>query len=50
MAKRKHAAFEDVLPIPPSYYEKNFNGSPSKARIIEKPSIASTSSFKFGAE
>jgi hypothetical protein len=52
MGKRKHAAFEEVDPIPPSFlaYDKSFHSSPNKARIIEKPSIASTSSFKFGGE
>jgi serine/arginine repetitive matrix protein 2 len=52
MGKRKHAVFEEAeIPLPPFQpLEKSFHGSPNKARIIEKPSVASTSSFKFGGE
>jgi serine/arginine repetitive matrix protein 2 len=45
--KRKHAIFDG----PPGF--KGFNDyheSPNKARIVEKPSIASTSSHAFGGE
>ncbi|KAF9482957.1 hypothetical protein BDN70DRAFT_892146 [Pholiota conissans] len=46
--KRKHSAMQGLRMFkgkPLEEYE-----SPSKARIVEKPSIASTSSFQFGGE
>lgn len=45
--KRKHAMFQESQPY------KGFDGyhdSPNKARIVEKPSIASTSSYAFGGD
>ncbi|TFK33165.1 hypothetical protein BDQ12DRAFT_448473 [Crucibulum laeve] len=42
--KRKHSAFQPIKSYA-DYYE-----SPNKARIVEKPSIASTSSYQFGGE
>lgn len=41
--KRKHATAQDC-----KIYKNN--QSSNKARIVEKPSIASTSSFQFGGE
>ncbi len=41
--KRKHANVQEC-----KVYKNN--QSPNKARIVEKPSIASTSSFQFGGE
>ncbi|KAG6916979.1 hypothetical protein DXG01_004408 [Tephrocybe rancida] len=44
--KRKHSAIQ-----PRGFNAHNeYRESPSKARIVEKPSIASTSSFSFGGE
>ncbi|KAF8872637.1 hypothetical protein BD779DRAFT_1572174 [Infundibulicybe gibba] len=45
--KRKHSMFQDVQR---KGYGAQYADSPNKARIIEKPSIASTSSSKFGGE
>lgn len=43
--KRKHTTFRGA-----NKHEEPYQDSPNKARIIEKPSIASTSSYKFGGE
>ena len=45
--KRKHSLFQGAQPV--KLYDAGYD-SPNKARIIEKPSIASTSSYKFGGE
>lgn len=45
--KRKHAIFQGTQ-LYKGYDE--YRESPNKARIIEKPSIASTSSYTFGGE
>lgn len=42
--KRKHALFNDT-----KGYDSHYDSS-NKARIVEKPSIASTSSYQFGGE
>ncbi|CAA7271227.1 unnamed protein product [Cyclocybe aegerita] len=44
--KRKYSAFQELN----MYKKQNQYESPSKARIVEKPSIASTTSFHFGGE
>jgi serine/arginine repetitive matrix protein 2 len=46
--KRKHANLQDMV-YPPAYDDGNKDSS-NKARIIEMPSIMSTSSSKFGGE
>ncbi|KAH9487444.1 hypothetical protein JR316_0001520 [Psilocybe cubensis] len=46
--KRKHSAVQDLGSH--FYKGKEHYESPNKARIVEKPSIASTSSFQFGGE
>jgi len=45
--KRKHSLFQGAQPV--KLYDAGYD-SPNKARIIEKPSIASASSYKFGGE
>ncbi|KAF8957811.1 hypothetical protein BDZ97DRAFT_2061970 [Flammula alnicola] len=44
--KRKHSALQGIH----MYKGQDQYESPNKARIVEKPSIASTSSFQFGGE
>ncbi|KAF8959872.1 hypothetical protein BDZ97DRAFT_1666634 [Flammula alnicola] len=44
--KRKHSAIQGIQ----MYKGQDQYDSPNKARIVEKPSIASTSSFQFGGE
>ena len=45
--KRKHALFSDTQTK--KGYDSHYDSS-NKARIVEKPSIASTSSYQFGGE
>ncbi|KAF9527941.1 hypothetical protein CPB83DRAFT_855475 [Crepidotus variabilis] len=45
--KRKHSAIQQGVKL---YKNVEQYESPNKARIVEKPSIASTSSFQFGGE
>lgn len=42
--KRKHSMIQNVKG------QKDYYDYPNKARIVEKPSIASTSSYQFGGE
>ena len=44
--KRKHSAAQEIQ----IYNGQDDYDSPNKARIVEKPSIASTSSYQFGGE
>lgn len=44
--KRKHSAIQE----PKAFKNVERHESPNKARIVEKPSIASASSFRFGEE
>jgi hypothetical protein len=46
--KRKHSVFQGVPLV--KACDDVFHDSPNKARIVEKPSIASTTSHTFGGE
>ena len=46
--KRKHTVFDELQQKKVGI--NAFHDSPIEARIVEKPSIASTTSYKFGGE
>jgi serine/arginine repetitive matrix protein 2 len=46
--KRKHAIFQDIRTV--AECDDGCQESPNKARIVQKPSVASVMSYKFGGE